>query len=144
MHAFSRLHQVVQGSTHLPKPRAVPVCELCPVHPNCRYEDNGDAVNNLVVIVNDTDKKSISEIGDQEKFLNSVAYLFGKQAYSGEHSCVHCRLATYSCVCKEAGKFATVQGLLSSAAYDCMYPIGDRLPGDPAPGVVAWEISNAM
>ncbi len=47
------------------------------------YEDNGDAVNNLVVIVQPTDKKTIEDFGNQEKFLESVSYLLGKQAYSG-------------------------------------------------------------
>eukprot|EP00195_Chlamydomonas_chlamydogama_P010293 CAMPEP_0202892868 /NCGR_PEP_ID=MMETSP1392-20130828/2542_1 /ASSEMBLY_ACC=CAM_ASM_000868 /TAXON_ID=225041 /ORGANISM="Chlamydomonas chlamydogama, Strain SAG 11-48b" /LENGTH=254 /DNA_ID=CAMNT_0049576983 /DNA_START=75 /DNA_END=839 /DNA_ORIENTATION=- len=49
-----------------------------------RYEDNFDAVNNFVVVVQDTDKKSIADFGAPEKFLESVSYLFGKQSYSGE------------------------------------------------------------
>ncbi|GFR48080.1 hypothetical protein Agub_g9918 [Astrephomene gubernaculifera] len=49
-----------------------------------RYEDNGDAVNNLVVIAQPTDKKSITDFGSEDKFLESVSYLLGKQAYSGE------------------------------------------------------------
>lgn len=49
-----------------------------------RYEDNGDAVNNLVVISQPTDKKSIEDFGSQDKFLESVSYLLGKQSYAGE------------------------------------------------------------
>ncbi|PNH04088.1 Oxygen-evolving enhancer protein 2, chloroplastic [Tetrabaena socialis] len=49
-----------------------------------RYEDNGDAVNNLVVLVQPSDKKSIEDYGPQDKFLESVSYLLGRQAYSGE------------------------------------------------------------
>ncbi|KAG2430628.1 hypothetical protein HXX76_010146 [Chlamydomonas incerta] len=49
-----------------------------------RYEDNFDAVNNLVVIAQPTDKKAITDFGSQDKFLESVSYLLGKQAYSGE------------------------------------------------------------
>lgn len=51
---------------------------------NCSYEDNGDAVNNLVVIAQPTDKKSIEDLGSQDEFLNSVSYLLGRQAYSGK------------------------------------------------------------
>jgi hypothetical protein len=50
-----------------------------------RYEDSqGDAVNNLVVIVQPTDKSNIEAFGDQSKFLAEFSYLFGKQAYAGE------------------------------------------------------------
>jgi len=49
-----------------------------------RYEDNGDAVNNLVVIVTPTDKGKIEDFGAQDAFLQTVSYLFGKQSYSGE------------------------------------------------------------
>ncbi len=41
-------------------------------------------MNNLVVLVQPTDKKSIEDYGSQEKFLESVSYLLGRQAYSGE------------------------------------------------------------
>jgi hypothetical protein len=49
-----------------------------------RYEDNGDQVNNLMVVETPTDKKTIEDYGTPEKFLEQVSYLFGKQAYSGE------------------------------------------------------------
>lgn len=49
------------------------------------YEDNFDAVNNLVVIVQNTDKKSIKDFGSTDKFLQEISYLFGKQAFQGEH-----------------------------------------------------------
>lgn len=49
-----------------------------------RYEDNFDAVNNLVVLRQPTDKKSIEDFGDQQKFLESVSYLFGKQSFEGQ------------------------------------------------------------
>ena len=52
-----------------------------------RYEDNGDAVNNLSVIVQKSDKGTIDGYGTPEKFLETVSYLFGKQAYSGMSSC---------------------------------------------------------
>lgn len=48
-----------------------------------RYEDNFDAVNNLVVIKKKTDKNAISDYGSIDKFLNEQAYLFGDQSYSG-------------------------------------------------------------
>lgn len=50
-----------------------------------RYEDNGDAVNNLVVIKMPTSKSSIEQYGDTDKFLVELQSLglFGKQAYTG-------------------------------------------------------------
>jgi len=38
-----------------------------------RYEDNFDAVNNLVVIKEKTDKNRIDDFGTPEQFLNSVS-----------------------------------------------------------------------
>lgn len=49
-----------------------------------RYEDNGDAVNNLMVIVRKTDKKSIEDFGSPDQFLRDNGFLFGTQAYAGE------------------------------------------------------------
>ena len=49
-----------------------------------RYEDNFDAVNNLVVSVQKTDKSSITDYGAPEKFLGEITYLFGQQSYAGE------------------------------------------------------------
>lgn len=48
----------------------------------CRYEDNFDAVNNLVVISNPTDKKSIEDFGGLDKFLSQYSFLLGKQSYT--------------------------------------------------------------
>lgn len=48
-----------------------------------RYEDNFDAVNNLILVAEKTDKGSISDFGAPDKFLESVQYLFGKQAFAG-------------------------------------------------------------
>ena len=50
----------------------------------CSYEDNGDAVNNVVVLTQATTKNSIEDYGAPEKFLESVSFLFGRQAFSGE------------------------------------------------------------
>lgn len=49
-----------------------------------RYEDNGDTVNNLMVITKKTDKKSITDFGSPEEFLKKNGYLFGAQVFSGE------------------------------------------------------------
>lgn len=49
----------------------------------CRYEDNGDAVNNVIVITRATDKKSVKDFGSPEAFLNDLSYLFGQQVFTG-------------------------------------------------------------
>ena len=49
-----------------------------------RYEDNFDAVTNLTVITQKTDKSSISGYGSPEKFLNEFKYLLGTQVFTGE------------------------------------------------------------
>lgn len=49
-----------------------------------RYEDNGDAVNNVVILSKATDKKDISDFGSPEQFLQGVSFLFGKQSFQGE------------------------------------------------------------
>lgn len=49
-----------------------------------RYEDNADAVNNLVVISQKTDKKSITDFGGPDKFLNEFNFLLGKQVFTGK------------------------------------------------------------
>eukprot|EP00951_Prasinocladus_malaysianus_P027642 scaffold249067_cov38-Prasinocladus_malaysianus.AAC.1 len=49
-----------------------------------RYEDNFDAVNNLLVTVTKTDKSSIEDFGAPENFLRSVTYLLGQQSYAGQ------------------------------------------------------------
>lgn len=50
-----------------------------------RYEDNGDVVNNVVVIKTPAAKGSIDAYGSPSAFLKELANmgLFGKQAYSG-------------------------------------------------------------
>jgi hypothetical protein len=49
-----------------------------------RYEDNFDAVNNLIVIKDKTDKKSVEDFGSLDKFLETYSYLLGKQSYGGQ------------------------------------------------------------
>merc|ERR1711904_318237 len=49
-----------------------------------RYEDNFDAVNNLVLIKERTTKSRIEDYGSPEQFLNSITYLIGQQSYSGK------------------------------------------------------------
>merc|ERR1712193_490270 len=49
-----------------------------------RYEDNFDAVNNLVVIKEATSKGRIEDFGSPEQFLNPFAFLFGQQSYAGK------------------------------------------------------------
>merc|ERR1712144_115884 len=49
-----------------------------------RYEDNFDAVNNLVVIKEKTSKSRVEDFGNPEQFLNSFSYLLGQQSYAGK------------------------------------------------------------
>merc|ERR1712070_1192877 len=49
-----------------------------------RYEDNFDAVNNLVVIKEKTDKSRVEDFGSPEQFLNSFSFLLGQQMYAGQ------------------------------------------------------------
>jgi photosystem II oxygen-evolving enhancer protein 2 len=49
-----------------------------------RYEDNFDATSNLSVLINPTDKKSITDYGSPESFLSQVDFLLGKQSYFGK------------------------------------------------------------
>merc|ERR1712025_667127 len=49
-----------------------------------RYEDNFDAVNNLVVIKEKTSKSRIEDYGGPEQFLNSFSFLLGQQTYAGQ------------------------------------------------------------
>ncbi|MCO5603763.1 hypothetical protein L7F22_057915 [Adiantum nelumboides] len=49
-----------------------------------RYEDNFDSNSNLCVLVLPADKSSITDYGSPEKFLESVSFLLGKQAYVGK------------------------------------------------------------
>merc|ERR1711977_220435 len=48
-----------------------------------RYEDNFDAVNNLIVVKEKTDKSRIEDYGSPELFLNTISFLLGQQSYSG-------------------------------------------------------------
>jgi len=48
-----------------------------------RYEDNGDAVNNLVVIAKQTGNKSIEDFGSPDKFLSDNANLMGEDVWRG-------------------------------------------------------------
>lgn len=45
-----------------------------------RYEDNFDAVNNLVVLQQKVGKSSIEDLGSPDKFLQDNAYLFGESS----------------------------------------------------------------
>lgn len=49
-----------------------------------RYEDNGDQVNNLNVLVKQVGKSSITELGAPKDFLEKINYLFGDQVFTGE------------------------------------------------------------
>jgi len=49
-----------------------------------RYEDNFDAVNNLLVIKTKTDKSSVDGYGSTEEFLKEFQFLLGKQTFSGK------------------------------------------------------------
>jgi len=49
-----------------------------------RYEDNGDQVNNLNVLVKQVGKGSITELGEPKTFLEKINYLFGDQVFTGE------------------------------------------------------------
>lgn len=50
-----------------------------------RWADNGDDVNNVVVIVENVSAGSIDSLGSPDKFLQDRAYLFGESAaFTGE------------------------------------------------------------
>merc|ERR1712149_57535 len=49
-----------------------------------RYEDNFDAVNNLVVIKEKTTWGRIEDFGSPEQFLSTFSFLLGKQSYAGK------------------------------------------------------------
>lgn len=49
-----------------------------------RYEDNGDAVNNLNILVKNVKETSIKDFGDPKAFLDKINYLFGDQVFIGE------------------------------------------------------------
>jgi len=49
-----------------------------------RYEDNGDAVNNINVLVKSVGKNSITDFGDPKAFLEEIGFLFGDQVFFGQ------------------------------------------------------------
>jgi hypothetical protein len=49
-----------------------------------RYEDNFDAVNNVAIVAQPTDKSSIDQLGSSDAFAQNLGFLFGKQAFAGE------------------------------------------------------------
>ncbi|KAF5828341.1 23kDa polypeptide of the oxygen-evolving complex of photosystem II [Dunaliella salina] len=49
-----------------------------------RYADNFDAVNNVYVVVDKTDKSSIQDYGSPEEFISQFGYLLGRQAWAGQ------------------------------------------------------------
>jgi hypothetical protein len=49
-----------------------------------RYEDNGDSLNNVVVVARKADKSSIEGYGSPDEFLNKISPLLGEQVFSGE------------------------------------------------------------
>merc|ERR1712019_84174 len=49
-----------------------------------RYEDNFDAVNNLMVLKQTSGKTKIEDYGGPEKFLDQFSYLLGTQSYAGK------------------------------------------------------------
>ena len=60
-----------------------------------RYEDNGDSLNNVVVVARKADKSSIEGYGSPDEFLTKISPLLGEQVFSGEsmhtkHSCASC------------------------------------------------------
>ena len=48
-----------------------------------RYEDNGDSVNNVVVVARKSDKNSIEGYGSPDEFLNKISPLLGDQVFTG-------------------------------------------------------------
>ena len=48
-----------------------------------RYEDNGDTVNNVVVLTRKSDKSSIEGYGSPDEFLNKISSMLGTQVFSG-------------------------------------------------------------
>ena len=54
--------------------------------PNCDayFEDNFDAVSNISVIVEKTNKSKIEDFGSPEMYLEQIGYLLGQQVYAGE------------------------------------------------------------
>jgi len=51
-----------------------------------RYQDNFDAVNDMIVVVNPTNKKSIKDYGSVPAFLTAYSYMLGKSSQTFESS----------------------------------------------------------
>eukprot|EP00898_Chlorokybus_atmophyticus_P004919 jgi/Chlat1/5428/Chrsp35S08992 len=49
-----------------------------------RFEDNFDAVSNMVVTKTPTTKSSVTDYGSPETFLDQISFFLGQQVYSGE------------------------------------------------------------
>jgi len=49
-----------------------------------RYEDNFDAVTNVVISKTKTEKKAVTDYGSLSDFLSQASFIFGKQSFSGE------------------------------------------------------------
>merc|ERR1712151_500819 len=49
-----------------------------------RYEDNFDAVTNMIVIKGKAEKSRIEDYGSPEQFLNTFSFLLGRQSYAGK------------------------------------------------------------
>ncbi len=64
-----------------PSPRLTPAPKTTPPR---SYEDNGDAVNNIVILTQPTTKSNIGDFGTPDKFLESIAFVFGRQSFAGE------------------------------------------------------------
>ena len=68
---------------------------MCEAHLLHRYEDNGDAVNNLVVITKQTGNKSIEDFGSPDKWLQDNAKLLGEDVWKGVTDTLVFTLAGY-------------------------------------------------
>ena len=83
----------------------------------CRYEDNFDAVNNLVVLVQKVGKNSIEELGSPDKFLADNAYLFGESAAFTGESGLELRQV---CCSADAGTWALVVRCVCLPPASCL------------------------
>ena len=82
-----------------------------------RYEDNGDAVNIIAVMVQSTDKTSITGFGDPAKFLEDNKYLLGKQVFVGTRMKVLCstRCGHQLAACHMHGQWYAAKALAACA-----------------------------
>ena len=98
---------------------------------SCRYEDNGDAVNNIAVMVQSTDKNSITGFGDTAKFLEDNKYLLGKQVFVGTPA-YPCTRTLYWCSCIEGFSLKRMLCL----HYERLVPCQSMTGCLPAPGII--------